>query len=551
MQAWVRRQGPALAALRQRALGPWIAALAGGQPDAVARLRRLAGVPGVGALAAGEVLRALAARDPAAAIARGEQLVADGVGWGVALVLAQLHARAGGIRRPSALLAQVPAALRPRRLEAQLRSDLALLDAPAASPVVGARAASASRRILYHAAQSLPHHSSGYAIRTHWLVRALRGHAWDVEVQTRAGYPLDRADRSAADPTLRTAEVDGVPYHFAPDAALRGALHADVQRATVAALVAQAQRQRPALIHAASNYVVGLAGVEAARQLGLPSVYEVRGLWHLTRAAGQPAFATSDQYELTERLEAEVARRADRVLVITRAVGDHLAARGVPWAKMAVLPNAVDPAAFAPRPPTPALLERLGLGGVAVIGYIGSLVHYEGLDVLLVAAAQLRARLGGAFRVLIVGDGAALPGLRAQARALGIEDLVVFTGRVPHHEVGDYYAAVDVLAFPRKDLPVCHLVSPLKPFEAMAMGKAVVVSDVAALTEIVVDGETGWVHRRDDAGSLADTLAACLADPPRRAAIAAAGQAWVRAHRSWHDVSLTIDRTYRELLGRD
>src|SRR5262249_20731139 len=144
-----------------------------------------------------------------------------------------------------------------------------------------------------------------------------------------------------------SAQIDGVPYRFAPDRAHGQSLdHLAYQEASVASLVARARALQPAIVHAASNHIVGLAGVEAARRLGLPSIYEVRGLWHLTRAASQPEYLGSEHYELIERLEARAAAAADHVFVITEAVGEVLAARGVARSKITLLPNAVDTTKF-------------------------------------------------------------------------------------------------------------------------------------------------------------------------------------------------------------
>jgi glycosyltransferase involved in cell wall biosynthesis len=125
---------------------------------------------------------------------------------------------------------------------------------------------------------------------------------------------------------------------------------------------------------------------------------------------------------------------------------------------------------------------------------------------------------------------------------------VVFTGRQPHAAIADYYAVCDVLAFPRKGLAVCEVVSPLKPFEAMAMARPVVVSSVAALTEIVEHERTGLVHAKDDPASLADQLERLLARPAWARELGERGAAWVREHRSWQRVTRTIEDVYRGLV---
>ncbi|MGY2498613.1 glycosyltransferase family 4 protein, partial [Klebsiella pneumoniae] len=100
----------------------------------------------------------------------------------------------------------------------------------------------------------------------------------------------------------------------------------------------------------------------------------------------------------------------------------------------------------------------------------------------------------------------------ALSNDLAISDVVTFTGRIPHDDVEKYYSVIDICPLPRKGLPVCEMVSPLKPFEAMAMGKVVVSSDVAALAEIIDDGVTGLLHKKDDPEDLASKISLLIED---------------------------------------
>lgn len=153
-------------------------------------------------------------------------------------------------------------------------------------------------------------------------------------------------------------------------------------------------------------------------------------------------------------------------------------ARGIPADKITVIPNAVDVESFRPAsPPDPQLLEKLGLTGKTVVGFIGSFYAYEGLDLLLDAMSELRSHRPD-VRVLLVGGGPQETNLRNQVDRLGLADYVVFTGRVPHQEVHRYYDLINVLAYPRHPMRLTELVTPLKPLEAMAQGQLFVASDV-------------------------------------------------------------------------
>ena len=557
---WLVRNAPVVDRRARRARARVMAALAraqlGGElvaeaSELSARLARAAARPLLPGAALEEMARANLEAHGAESLAEAAGAALGGMARArdrvrLARAVARVLEQVGGIRLPLALLAA--AGLGRGRLELHAR----LLDEGVREGAAGARGWSpAPRAVLYHAAQSLPHLSSGYAIRTHWLARALRERGWDLTVVNRLGYPNDRLDHIGVSPVAPAAEIDGVPYRFRPAPRARGMLGlsiADYHEAAAAALVEAAGELRPALVHGASNFAVGLAACEAARRLGLPSVFEVRGLWHMSRAADQPAYQGSDHYRMLEGLEAQAARMADHVFVITEAVADILAARGVDRAKMSILPNAVDVDAFGRRPRDPALAARFGLAGALVVGYVGTFKDYEGLDLLLEAMALLGAELADRARLLLVGDGPAEGELRARVRRLGLGDRVVFTGRVPHRDIPAYQALIDVMVFPRRGALVCEVVSPIKPFEAMASGVPVLASDVAALAEIVEDEVTGLLFRKDDVSHLAAQLLRLLEEPDLRRFLAGRAESWVRANRSWSAVAAHVSEVYESLV---
>ena len=144
-----------------------------------------------------------------------------------------------------------------------------------------------------------------------------------------------------------------------------------------------------------------------------------------------------------------------------------------------MIANAVDPAEFRfGAEPDAGLRTELGLDGKTVLGFAGSFYAYEGLDLLLEAAALLAPR-HPELRVLLVGGGPQESALRERANATDLAGHVIFAGRVPHDRVQRYYELIDVLAYPRRRIPFTE-VTPLKPLEAMAQGRMFVASDVVA-----------------------------------------------------------------------
>lgn len=312
-------------------------------------------------------------------------------------------------------------------------------------------------------------------------------------------------------------------------------------------IVAAATAVHADVIHAHSPYRCALAAAGAAARLGLPMVYEVRGVWEDSGvAAGR--FADGDpRYRAWRRREEEAMRRADALVCICQQLRNELIERGLSPERIVVCPNAVDPDVFrpvadaAPRPPeVRAAAGRLrGLR----LGYIGSLRKLEGVDELVRAAADL-ARRGRDVSLLVAGSGPNLAGLRALADGLGIGDRCVFTGRVPHDHTPFYYDLIDVFVISRPDVRVARLVTPLKPLEAMAMGRAVVMSDLPALRELGAEGEAALYYRAGDATALADACERLADDPGLCRRLGEGARRWVCEHRTWRAAIAELPRAY-------
>jgi glycosyltransferase involved in cell wall biosynthesis len=402
-------------------------------------------------------------------------------------------------------------------------------------------------RCFYLLHNSLPETSNGYATRSHGLLTSLQNSGWGMAAITRPGFPFDIPGFTGAD-VHANVYVDSVNYsRFTDDVIPKDPVPTYV-RHYADGVLQRARAERPFVIHAASNYLNGLAAISVARILGVPSIYEVRGLWEVTRASRNPGWYGSDLYRLMERLETDAARSADVVLAITNALREELIERGVDEKKIVVTPNGVDTSRFMPLDRDNRLAQEIGVDGTTVIGYVGSVLDYEGIGLLIEAAAGL-ARERSDFRVLIVGDGAERQLFERRAVELGVRDIVIFAGQVAHQDVERYYSLIDIAPFPRLPLPVCEMVSPLKPMEAMAMGKAVIASDVAALSEMVEDGITGLLHKKGDAASLAGGLARLLDDEALRGRLAGGARRWVENKRDWQRLAEDVSRIYRNLGG--
>lgn len=413
--------------------------------------------------------------------------------------------------------------------------------------------ASTAHQVLYCLHQSVPHATNGYATRSHGIATGLRQAGFNISATTRPGFPWDAGATDLNTPQ-HSVEVEGITYLAVEGSNLAKTPLDHYLEEAAEHFESQARACSAEVIAAASNHITALPALIAARRLGLPFVYEVRGLWEVTQASNQPAWAESEHYQLMRQLEQQTAREADWVIALTDELADELASWGVPRERIEVVPNAVNAERFQPMAPDAAIAKELNLqAGVPVIGYAGSAVAYEGLELLVEAMAKLK-QSGQAFTFVLVGDGKVIDTVKAKAKELGIEGECRFTGRVPFEEVPRYLSCMDILPIPRLSSAVTEMVSALKPLEAMAMGKAVVLSDVSPHGVMAgVNGERARLFTKDSAESLSDALQALIDNPEERQRLGQAARAWIKQERTWDKVALKyaegVERVRSERLA--
>lgn len=400
-------------------------------------------------------------------------------------------------------------------------------------------------RVMYCVHSAPTYNSNGYSVRTQGVATGIRDSGTDVVVVTRSGYPWDtttHVEKPAKERTLH--ELDGVGYVHIPGPNLVATPFDHYVLATADAFVREARVTRPSLIHAASNFRTALPALIAARRLGVPFVYEVRGFWELSEASNRPGWETTPRFSDMVELETLVATESDSVLAITSQIAAELERRGIDGAKITLAANAVDPEQFAPLPKDEHYAaERRIRTDVPVIGYAGSFVEYEGLDTLL-EASSLLTRRGVSHQVVLAGSGAAEGALKSKRDQLGL-DTVTFLGRLPITEMPQLISAFDIMPLPRTSSRVTELVSPLKPLEAFASGKAVVFSDVAPHKDLAGTTEQrGVLFPAGDAEALADRLEELVADRKRRDELGRAARRWVRDERTWEQLGRTLSGVY-------
>ncbi|MBB4860017.1 PEP-CTERM/exosortase A-associated glycosyltransferase [Novosphingobium chloroacetimidivorans] len=401
-------------------------------------------------------------------------------------------------------------------------------------------------RVLHVLDHSLPMHS-GYTFRTRAILKAQQRLGIEVHGITGLRHTM---------PSAAAEEADGLLFHRTAGQAsgMTGLREWREVGLFADAIERVVEDWRPDVIHAHSPALCGQAALRVARRQDIPLVYEIRAFWEDAAVGNGVTRAGSLRYRLTRRLENFVVGHADTIVTICEGLRGDLIARGTAAERITVVPNGVDLSLFG-TPPEPDLdlgreLDLLDASGRRrpVVGFIGSFYDYEGLD-MLIEAMELLVRYHPEARLLLVGGGPCEEALRRQAAESPAAQAIRFVGRVPHDQVGRYYALTDILAFPRKHSRLTDLVTPLKPLETMAQGKIVCASDVGGHRELIEDGVTGRLFAPDDAQACAGALASLLTHPGRWPAMHEAGRRHVEDRHDWARNAARYQLVYQTLLG--
>lgn len=391
----------------------------------------------------------------------------------------------------------------------------------------------AGRKVVLHLVkESRPYFSNGFTSRSHENFKAEQAAGWTPVVLTEPGFP-----RSVVGDDFEKVEVyDGIEHRRLDTGVDYSAVPADRWQEDFAWLAWQQVRTiRPDVIHVSSGrrgFETALVALALKEKTGIPVVYEVRSFFEANWTPNLELEESGEIFRRRMEVETRCMLAADHVLTLGTAMRDEIVSRGVPAQKVSLVPNAVNLANFVPGPRDAGLAARFGIT-MPTFGYVSNMDHRrEGQELLIEAAVRLKER-GIEAQCVLVGGGARVETLKGLAARWDIEDRVVFTGPVDHTEVSALYDLIDVFVVPRIHERAAVYVTPLKPFEAMAMERPVLVSDLPALAEIVQAPERGHTFVAGDVDSLADAVAGLLADPGERERLGAAGRSWIEAERQW------------------
>ncbi|WP_426416985.1 TIGR04063 family PEP-CTERM/XrtA system glycosyltransferase [Aestuariirhabdus sp. LZHN29] len=310
------------------------------------------------------------------------------------------------------------------------------------------------------------------------------------------------------------------------------------------------RKEKPDLLHAHSPSLNGFCAVVVGKILNIPVVYEIRAFWEDAAVDHGNTLEGSFRYRLSQKFEEWVVRRAGGVVTICDGLMSDLGKRTTLPSCTAIVPNAVDVDKYPDR--TDSLKARWANDDyVPVIGFIGSFYRYEGLDILVESMAILRDR-GLGFKLLLVGGGPEEGRLHELIARFELGDCTDMPGRVPHEEVDRFYDNIDMLVYPRRSMRLTETVTPLKPLEAMSMGRAVVMSDVGGHRELIPDGVGVALFESGSSSELAEAIVRVVTrlrgDP--KLDWLSKGRDYVAEQKSWSASVSNYQSLYKQLLER-
>ena len=274
------------------------------------------------------------------------------------------------------------------------------------------------------------------------------------------------------------------------------------------------------------------AGVGLAKKFNVPLILELNA----PLAVEQAAYRATGFGELAAHAERWTLTQADAVCVVSTELAKHVKSLGVKPSRIRVMPNGVDPALFCPAAKHPSQTSPTSptrpTENSPTLGFVGGLRPWHGVEVLPELLARLQKRHPG-VRLVIAGDGQLRRSLEREFTKRGLKDSVTITGLLPHEEIPAVIRQFDVALAPYPKHDHDFYFSPLKLFEYMDCGVAVVAAKQGQVAEVVRHGQTGLLYPPGNLDALTANCERLLNNPTLRNQIGKAAARIVHARFTW------------------
>ncbi|MBK8014877.1 MAG: glycosyltransferase family 4 protein [Deltaproteobacteria bacterium] len=387
-------------------------------------------------------------------------------------------------------------------------------------------------RILYHHRTAS---KDGQAVHIEELISALSARGHEVEIVA------PRVASSGNETESMGTRVDWIhrlKVHLPK--AMYETLELSYSAVAYQRLARAARTFRPDFIYERYNLFL-LSGAILRQRFNLPLILEVNA----PLAEERSQFGGMAMPRFAQWAEAQTWRQADVVLPVTQVLGDYVSARGVPADRIVVIHNGINEAHFARAPKPEDAKQRLGVADRMVLGFTGFIRDWHRVDRIVRWLATPEAPPNAIF--LVVGDGPARPELETLAKTLGVTHRLRFTGVIDRNEVPAHVAAFDIALQPA----VVPYASPLKMFEYLALGKAIIAPRRANIEELLSHNDNAWLFAPEVPGDLEAGLNKLVLDSELRRRLAASAAMTIgRKRLTWAANAERIEALAHEAIRR-
>jgi len=317
------------------------------------------------------------------------------------------------------------------------------------------------------------------------------------------------------------------------------------------------EEENPDILHAHTPFKVGLPTMRVARKLRKPFIYEVRGLWEESAISRGRFTKWNLRYWRFRFMENRVMRSADRVFCLSNTMKEQLIRRGLDRRKISIIRNGA-PEEYLEEKRQKELNLDLGqdssllrikeiANSKSIIGYVGSVQKYEGLEDLVDAVGKMISNKRK-VHLLIISNG---DNKKYLEEICGKEQIcrdVTIVGPIPRNKIREYYREIDIIAIPRLGgSTMARVVTPLKPMEALALGIPLVISDTPAIRELVGEGNA-TLFESGNIPELYQKLCITIDDKEATKEMVERGIRWIRNRGTWEISAKETLREYNKLI---
>jgi len=380
--------------------------------------------------------------------------------------------------------------------------------------------------------------SAGSAVKAKEFVSALRNLGHEVTLHWRHPQAIPQEERSDIRTRLRNRlKTCLAPSVHEPKKLMRNAKNL-LEEAHIL------RTEKPDLLFSRLELLY-LSSLLVAKWRRIPFVVEADcpPAWEFKHQFGKNFVHMPGVLELVDWIN---LRLADSIIVISSELKRYYERQGIPGEKMTVIPNGADPEKFRPQAKDPEIWRACGGPGRTVVGWIGSLAGWSGLENLISVAHEI-LDIRDQVCFLFVGGEPNYSALKESFKDHGLGKRVILPGRVPHSEVPRYLSVMDVVIapYPRTEF---WYPSSMKLFEYMASGKAILASGVAQIVNVIQDGRNGHLFDPEDRQDFLNKLLHLIDHQKHREALGQQARQDVIDQYSWEGHARKMVEVFERVL---